>query len=193
MEINLKPIHGIWGQGWALDKHMLKSAFAGYNEYGHPKFDSTRTEVGQAVYQLKFKTDWNQVLPLAQALALQICPKFQDIGYIIPMPATTTRARQPVMEIATQLSHLLHVPMLPNLLLKTPNGKPLKDLNTKAEKIEAIGDSLVVCDAISNNGCCNVLLIDDLFHTGASMEAACKALRTHPKINNIYVAALTWR
>jgi predicted amidophosphoribosyltransferase len=66
-------------------------------------------------------------------------------------------------------------------------------LSTKSEKIEAIGDSISVHGGISNDGQWNVLVVDDLFHTGASMETACKALRTYPKVGRIYVAALTWR
>jgi predicted amidophosphoribosyltransferase len=83
--------------------------------------------------------------------------------------------------------------VFPNLLIKAKKGKSLKDLNTKDEKIEAIGDSFSVNDEISTEGKWNVLVVDDLFHTGASMEAACKVLRMHPKVGKIYVAALTWR
>jgi predicted amidophosphoribosyltransferase len=59
--------------------------------------------------------------------------------------------------------------------------------------MEAIGNGFSVNDEITNVGKWNVLLVDDLFHTGASMEAACNALRAYPKVGKIYVAALTWR
>lgn len=78
-------------------------------------------------------------------------------------------------------------------MLKAANGTSLKNLNTKKEKVEAIGNSFSVNDAITNNGKWNVLVVDDLFHTGASMEAACNVLRTYSKVRNIYVAALTWK
>jgi predicted amidophosphoribosyltransferase len=66
-------------------------------------------------------------------------------------------------------------------------------LNSKEEKIDAIGDSLSINDVIQGDGPWNVLVIDDLFHTGASMEAACKVLRAYSKVRRIYVAVLTWR
>lgn len=176
-----------------LDKHSVGSVCVGHNEWGHPVFETTRTEVGEATFQLKYRSDWAQTKPLAQAIADQIYPKLASVGFIVPMPATAQRARQPVTEVAHELGELVKVPVFDNVLLKAANGKSLKDLHTKDEKIEAIGDSFSVNDAITNAGQWNVLVIDDLFHTGASMEAACKVLRTYSKVRKIYVAALTWR
>lgn len=176
-----------------LDKHSVGSVCIGHNDYGHPVFETTRTEVGEATFQLKYRSDWAQAKPLAQAIADHICPKLANVGFIVPMPASTQRVRQPVTEVASELGALIQVPVFDNVLLKAPNGKSLKNLNTKEEKIEAIGDGFSVNDAISNNGQWNVLVVDDLFHTGASMEVACKMLRAYPKVRKIYVAALTWR
>jgi hypoxanthine phosphoribosyltransferase len=40
---------------------------------------------------------------------------------------------------------------------------------------------------------CNALVLDDLFDSGASMEAACTVLRTYAKIDKIFIAAFTWK
>lgn len=193
MLVSLKEIHGPWDTGWVLNKHMLQSTYLGDDAYGHAQFDNKRTEVGEATYQLKYQSDWSQAERLAKALADHVYPKFKDVGLIVPMPATKTRPRQPVTEVANELGKMVQKPVFDNLLLKAANGKSLKDLNTKEEKIEAIGDSFSVQDGINGNGPWNVLVVDDLFHTGASMDAACRVLRTYPKVRNIYVAALTWR
>lgn len=193
MLVSLKEIHGPWDTGWVLNKHMLQSTYLGDDAYGHAQFDNKRTEVGEATYQLKYQSDWSQAERLAKALADHVYPKFKDVGLIVPMPATKTRPRQPVTEVANELGKMVQKPVFDNLLLKAANGKSLKDLNTKKEKIEAIGDSFSVQDGINGNGPWNVLVVDDLFHTGASMDAACRVLRTYPKVRNIYVAALTWR
>lgn len=193
LKVSLRQIRGPWDCGWVLDKHTLKSVYLGDDAYGHAQFDTTRTEVGEATYQLKYRTDWAQVKLLAQTIADHIYPKFSQVGFILPMPASTRRARQPVTEVANELGALVKVPVFDNILLKTANGTSLKNLNSKEEKVAAIGNSFSVNDAITNNGKWNVLVVDDLFHTGASMDAACKVLRTYPKVGNIYVAALTWR
>lgn len=193
MKVAVKQLFGPWDQGWALDKHMLSSTYLGEDEYGHARFDNVRTEVGEATYQLKYKHDWNQVEPLARSLADNIYPKLANVGFIVPMPASTIRSRQPVTEIAEALGKIVGKPTFKDILCKANIGKALKDLNTKAEKIEAIGNSFSVNDEIDGNGPWNVLVVDDLFHTGASMEAACNVLRTYSKVRKIYMAALTWR
>lgn len=193
MKVSLRQIHGSWDDGWVLDKHSVGSVCVGNNQWGHPVFETTRTDIGEATFQLKYRSDWAQAKPLAQAIVDHIYPKLAKVGFIVPMPASTQRFRQPVNEVAKELGELVKVPVIDNLLLKAANGKSLKDLSTKEEKIEAIGDSFSVSDTITNAGQWNVLVVDDLFHTGASMEAACKVLRTYPKVRNVYVAALTWR
>lgn len=193
MKVSLRKIDGPWDAGWVLDKHMLSSTYVGDNAYGYPQFDNKRTEVGEATFLLKYRSDWSQAKPLAQAFADHVCPKLNDIGFIVPMPASSKRERQPVTEVARELGVLLRKPMFDGLLCKATNGKSLKDLTTKAEKVEAIGDSFSVNDQIEANGTWNVILVDDLYDTGASMEAACKVLREYPKVDKIYVAALTWK
>ena len=42
--------------------------YLGDDEYGHPRFNTTRSEPGEALYQLKYRADWNQVQPLAAQL-----------------------------------------------------------------------------------------------------------------------------
>lgn len=193
MKVNLKKITGNWDEGYVLDKHTLKSVFLGNNEYGHPTFDTSRTEVGEATFQLKNRKDFSQVSALAEALAKHIYPKFTNVGFIVPMPASTARTPQPVTELAHTLGTIVGKPVFDQLLLKTASGQSMKDLATKAEKLDAIGESFSVHDEIAGEGPWNCLLVDDLFHTGASMEKACTVLKAYPKVRNIYVASLTWR
>ncbi|NOV21226.1 ComF family protein [Ensifer adhaerens] len=195
MRVTIKKIVGTWDNGYALDKHKISSTFSGYNEFGHPTFDTLRTEAGEAVYQLKYKTDWSQSVNLAKAVHNHIVPNFPEIGLIVPVPASQTRTRQPVDAVAEELAKLMGVGFFANIIVKAPSttGKKLKDLGSKQEKVAELAGRFSINDGIPSQGTWNVLLIDDLFDSGASMEAATNALRTYKKIAGVYVAALTWK
>ena len=92
MKNSIRKIEGNWDFGYVLDKHVLSSSYIGDNAQGHPQFDTTRTEVGEALYQLKYKHDWNQAPLLATEMAIHICPLFKDVQLLIPMPASNPRA-----------------------------------------------------------------------------------------------------
>lgn len=193
MKTNLKKLEGSWNLGFALDKHTISSTYTGVDEYGHSTFDTRRTEVGESLFQLKFRQDANQIDPLAQQLADSIYPKFENVGLIIPMPATTQRQIQPVTLLAKELAEMVGLSSFDNILTKNPEGQQLKNLNGKAEKLEALDGVFKLTDRIEGQGPWNALLVDDLFDTGASMEMACATLRDYAKISKIFVATLTWK
>lgn len=195
MQINLKKIEGNWDAGYALDKHMLRSTFLGNDEYGHPRFDNQRTEAGEAVYQLKYQQDWAQVQPLADAITDHIVPRFGQIGLVIPVPASKTRAKQPVYEVARAIAKKMKVKSFEGIVAKAVvegANVALKDLTTREEKVAALAGKFIIKDQITNKGCWNALVVDDLFDSGASMEAVCATLHTYDKIGKIFVATMTW-
>lgn len=196
MQVQLKKLEGSWDLGYALHKHTLSSVYLGDDEYGHPRFDTTRSEPGESLYQLKYRGDWDQVKPLAAQVKTSLLPLFGKIGLIIPMPASTVRARQPVNEIATELGRLTDTPVFDNIIVKAPapQGSPqLKNLHGREEKDAALQGRFSINPAITNEGCWNALLLDDLFDTGATMDAVSETLRTYKKINQVYAASLTWK
>jgi predicted amidophosphoribosyltransferase len=196
MKNNIREIKGNWDRGFVLDKHTLHSEYIGDNQFGHPQFETTRSEVGEALYHLKYKGKFDNVDPLAQEIVRNLVPKFGKIGLVLPMPPSRQRPRQPVSEIAQRVAELIGVPFFDDILVKKPAiaGAPeLKNLGGKDAKVEALEARFEINGAITNDGKWNALVIDDLFDTGASMEAACAVLRGYNKIAEIYVAALTWK
>ena len=65
----------------------------------------------------------------------------------------------------------------------------MKNISTKEDKIKALRNRLYLNDVLK--GVFDVLIVDDLFDTGATLEAATNVLRGYPKIRNIYVATIT--
>ena len=76
MKINIMKIDGEWESGLVLDWHVDHSEFLGHNQYGHPEYNTVRTEVGESLYQLKYRSDLTQIDSLAKTMADAVMPIF---------------------------------------------------------------------------------------------------------------------
>lgn len=189
MNLNIQKIEGPWDKGYTLDKHIVQSIYTGDNEQGHPTFDTTRTEIGQAIFLLKYRHDMTQVVPIAEAIQT-IVKTLGFISAVIPMPPSTSRQVQPVAELAKEVAKRCGLSYLDNLLVKAGAGTKMKDLATAAEKATALKDTLTTNDILSE-GKNVILIIDDLYDTGSSLREATSTLRKYSKISEIYVIAAT--
>lgn len=193
MKLAVREIQGNWDQGYSLDKHIVSSTPVGYNNYGHMQFDTLRTEVGEAVFQVKYRSDYSHVQPLAQAIIDGVGHALTDISFVSPMPASRPRQRQPVYEVAREVARLLGVPYVDSFIQKVKSTGAMKDLGGRADREEALRGCFAVNEGALNNGSWSILLVDDLYDTGASLEAVCDVIRQSAKIRRIFVVALTRR
>lgn len=192
MKVNLREIDGEWDLGYVLDQHSTGSTQNGYYANGKPKFDTDYTEVGERVHLFKYRGDFTQVPVLAKAVSTYIVPKLGEIHAVVPMAPSQVRKAQPVITLAKYLAKILKVPVELDFLVKRPGSASLKDIETRWEKEQALKGTLSLARDLKVDGPINILLLDDLFDTGASLDAACKVLRKCEKIDAIYVAALSW-
>ena len=190
MNINLRKIQGPWNDGFSLDKHTLSSVYTGDNEYGHPTFDTTRTDIGECLYQLKYKHDYSQIPAIANEVSTAASSTFEFISFVLPIPPSQHRSRQPVVEVSRQVAANLGVPCIENMLLKNAHTEQMKNIANREEKVKALCDKLYYNDVLAD-GKYDALIVDDLYDTGATLEAATIVLRNYPKIRNIYVATIT--
>lgn len=105
MKIKNNPttINGNWKAGWALDIHTIKSV-----PLGDGKFDTTYTETGKALNELKYHKNYNMIDSLANEAIefLQTRMVTPYINVIIPTPPSKVREVQPVIAIAEKLVNL---------------------------------------------------------------------------------------
>lgn len=192
MDVNVKEIEGAWDLGFVLDQHSTSSTQNGYHANGHPRYETEYTEVGEKVHQFKYRSDFSHVPMLAKAVRAHIVPRLGTIDRIIPMAPSKIRKAQPVTTLAKYLAKVLDAPVELDFLTKRPGSPSLKDIPTRWEKEQALRGTLRLARDLEGDGPYNILLLDDLFDTGASLDAACDVLRRCEKIRRIYVAALTW-
>ncbi len=61
-------LEGNWVKGRAFDVHTLSSTYLGPNEFGHDQWENTRSEMGELVYQLKYKQDKSMLPEIVKLL-----------------------------------------------------------------------------------------------------------------------------
>lgn len=194
-----KGIGGSCDWGCALDKHTRKSVLIGHNEHGYPTFDTERSEMGEALFQLKYRQKYDQADIIAEFIgrvfAHEKARHLRNAHIIVPMPATTPRTVQPVTLIAKKMEECIGIPVVENLLLKHPNQKgeaALKNIEGLENKIAALDGKFYIQDVLPD-GKWDAVIVDDLYDSGASMEMAIRALKKYPKIGKVYAICCTWK
>jgi len=123
IEIHPKEIRGSWDQGFALDVHTISSTMIGYNEFGHPEFDTVRSPLGELVYRLKYRGDKGAIPSIVEPIAGFM--KTSDIkpDVVVPMPPSNLqRTFQPVIEVGTEFA-----PSWPRFLESPLTQRPLRN------------------------------------------------------------------
>jgi predicted amidophosphoribosyltransferase len=192
IKIEPRKISGNWTHGWALDLHTVRSVPLGPDEWGHEMFDTTRSNIGEAVYKLKYKADKSQVGPIADTMAsfIRSKPEFDDICAIIAIPpSNTTRRFQPVPAIAAVVGAQLGLPVPTNYLLKIKQTTPLKGMNDRQKRHEELEGAFKVAD--NRFAGKHVLLVDDLFRSGETLNAVSATLISAGKVAKVSAVTAT--
>ena len=81
MNVNIMEIEGTWDLGYVLDWHVAHSEFLGHNQSGRAEYDTVRTEIGEALFQLKYRSDLAQIDSLAKTMADAIKLTFPAVSF----------------------------------------------------------------------------------------------------------------
>lgn len=177
-------IYGVWDEGFVIDNHMQKSVFLGYDKYGKEIFENTRTEIGELIYRFKYKKDikcLSKIINIVQ-FALNKSELKDKFDLIIPVPPSNkNRKFQPVFEIAKEVAKCY--------------GKECRiDILSKESNLQ-VKDGYNVCGKIRQINCfekiSNILVIDDLYSTGMTLNEVCKIIKKDRKVRKIYCLVMT--
>lgn len=180
-------ITGNWKFGLAFDLHTVSSTYLGVDQYGHDRYENTRSEIGELVYQLKYRNDQTAVPKIIQLLTE--IEGVETFDAIIPAPSSKKRAVQPVDAIAQALGQQRGIPVLTGYLVKTGDAE-LKGISDPAERDNALANSIVIAGKQDISGK-NVLLLDDLYRSGATLNVCCHVLKKQAKVGDICVLTMT--
>lgn len=170
-------IEGAWRHGWALDAHTTASEFVGYDAQGREQFDTTRSELGELVYQLKYAGNMEAAHPIASVMEefLQTRPGvIGRVEMLVPVPPSRARSFQPVTEIARRLAGLLGKPVEERAIEKTRPTEELKGLSDIEVRREALAGAFRGSARTVQGR--SILLVDDLYRSGSTANAVTLAL-----------------
>jgi competence protein ComFC len=185
---NAQPITGNWRSGYALDLHTLSSTHIGVDEWGHDRFDNTYSELGLLLNRLKYKQDQTAADEIIAAAVQFVQSRNTNFDLIIPVPASTQRAVEPVQLLAKGIGAALGLPVVFCITTTRPAAQ-LKGITDPEKRKEAL-DGLHAVDAKHTRGK-NVLLFDDLFRSGSTMNAITDVLLQQGRAANVYALTVT--
>ncbi|MEN9433477.1 MAG: hypothetical protein RLZZ422_1066 [Pseudomonadota bacterium] len=186
MTIELK---GNWKLGFAYDVHTLDSTYLGVDEHGHNAWQTTRSEMGELVYRLKYQGDIS-ILPDI----IELLSKFkglESMDVIVPVPSSNKNRRvQPVDAIAKALSEKLNVRLGLDVLVKHKGSEELKNIDDPQQRLKLLSEQLELNNMAQVMGK-NVLLVDDLYRSGSTLSVATDLLYKHAKVKDVFVLVMT--
>jgi len=183
-----RKLPGRWRDGYALDVHTLTSTPTGYNEFGHMQFDTKRSELGELLYKLKYNADKTVVPEIAEAAYEFMTSWNPGVQAIVPVPPSSSRTLQPVILLAEAFSRRLGIP-LADCVKKTRDATQLKNVYDLDERLRLL-EGLYQIDASVTHGK-KLLLFDDLYRSGATMNAITAALYDQGDVTDVFALTIT--
>jgi predicted amidophosphoribosyltransferase len=165
----------------------------GYDEFGRERFDTKRTEIGEALFRLKYRAARSAISDILDTVVSfltntwKISGKLDCVVYV--PPSNVRRSIQPVIEIAKGISERLRIPLNEHSLVKTKETPELKNVYEHDERLKVLEGAFEVRDLALKEK--RVLLFDDLYRSGATLEAITQVLYKNGLAKAVYVLVLT--
>lgn len=190
LAINPIAIRGPWMQGWAMDLHTLSSTFLGDDAFGHPQFESKRSEIGELLYQFKYRGDSSGLAAICDTMATFVRQRdlAADLIATVP-PSNEFRRNQPLPAIAKGVAARLSCPYRPDALVKVRQTGELKtvfDLEQRRKLLQGVFHSEP--QIVEGR---TVLLMDDLFRSGATLNEAAREIVENGRAKSLVALTLT--
>ena len=183
-----RKILGKWTEGFSLDLHTLRSDFLGYDEFGHPRFDNRRSGIGELLYNLKYKKDYDAAPEIVEAVETLMKEWKPSVDILVPVPPSSRRNVQPVFILAKAISRRLGIP-LADCVAKARNVPQLKNTLDLDERTKLLEGLYTIDKSVTQDK--SILLFDDLYRSGATMNAITAELYEAGKAIDVFALTVT--
>jgi len=135
---------------------------------------------------------------VADFIRAEILPMEGQVGFLLPVPPTQFRFFQPLKHLSRKVSKLCAIPFRGNAIVRTRELKPLKyidDSEKRREMLEGAFD--LYCgflDTLRGRNPFrgkNVILLDDLYRSGSTLNEICRVIRAKGEPSKIIALAVT--
>ncbi len=104
-------------------------------------------------------------------------------------PSNLQREHQPVFSIAIELGKRLRIPVFTDYLMKS-SSEELKSVTDPSKRVELLKKSMKINKKHDINNQ-NVLLLDDLYRSGSTLQVATELLYNNCNVKDVYVLTMT--
>lgn len=182
-------LEGNWKSGKAYDLHTVSSTHLGTDEFGNDRFDNKRSEMGELVYQLKYRSDKSSVDKIVALL--DGIGNIESFDFILPIPPTNKSRPIKVVElIAVALGKRRNVPVVVDAL-SNDGSSELKEITDPVARNELLEAALKLKSLGNKFEGKKVLLVDDLYRSGSTLRVATDLLYKQGKAGQVSVLTMT--
>jgi predicted amidophosphoribosyltransferase len=183
MKLPPKP----WVEGYVLDYHTVSSTPTGDPYF---RFETKRTELGELLFRLKYRTGGSDVVADIVDTAEQFVGGWKPpIDCVVPAPASLTRKTQPAVEVARGLAARLCIPMFEDAIVKVKTTPQMKNIDDWSERQRVLAEAVQAGQSDVKGK--SILLFDDLIESGSTLRRAAEVLLKDGGARAIYALVLT--
>jgi predicted amidophosphoribosyltransferase len=160
----------------------------GVNDHGHEVYDTTRSEIGDLLYKLKYRSDQDAGNEIARVAAAFIASAKIKFDALVPVPPSGVRVLQPVIFLANAIGAAVPLPVADCVTTTRPTEQ-LKGVTDRERRKELLAG----LHAIDTNKTKNrhILLFDDLFRSGSTLNAITDLLMGDGQAASVRVLTIT--
>ena len=169
--------------------HTASSELLGHDEYGHPQFASKRSELGELLYKLKFRRDQSVIPEIAAVVGAFAESYLPKVDLIVPVPPSTPRTEQPVILLAHAIGARIGIPVFEDCVWKVRETSQLKNIFDFDQRLRLLDGAFEIDRSVVNGK--RVLLFDDLYRSGATLNAVTSLLYDRGGATDVVALTLT--